>query len=56
MVRAAPCQGAGRGFNSLQGRSRSYGSVAERLPFKQLQVGPIPTGITLSGHDVKEAC
>lgn len=30
--------------------ARSYGSVAERLPFKQLKVGPIPTGITRVGY------
>ena len=45
LVRASPCHGEGRGFESLLGRS--YGILAqlgEHLPYKQRVTGSSPVG------------
>ena len=55
MVRAPPCHGGGRGFESLLGRScgidahETYGILAqlgEHLPYKQRVIGSSPIGPT----------
>ena len=45
LVRAPPCHGGGRGFESLPGRL--YGIIAqlgEHLPYKQRVIGSSPIG------------
>ena len=52
LVRAPPCHGGGRGFESLLGRfcesrSKSHGIIAqlgEHLPYKQGVIGSSPIG------------
>ena len=52
LVRAPPCHGGGRGFESLLGRSFYYGKSAngilaqlgEHLPYKQGVTGSSPVG------------
>ena len=47
LVRAPPCHGGGRGFESLPGRL--YGIIAqlgEHLPYKQRVIGSSPIGPT----------
>ena len=52
LVRAPPCHGGGRGFESLPGRfSFVRGIIAqlgEHLPYKQGVTGSSPVGPTLS--------
>ena len=46
LVRASPCHGEGRGFESLLGRYK-YGILAqlgEHLPYKQRVTGSSPVG------------
>ena len=61
MVRAPPCHGGGREFESLLGRLLSkesdkiYGILAqlgEHLPYKQRVIGSSPIGpISMSNHE-----
>ena len=48
LVRAPPCHGGGRGFESLSGRLEiKYGVIAqlgEHLPYKQRVTGSSPVG------------
>ena len=47
LVRAPPCHGGGRGFESLLGRYKSCGILAqlgEHLPYKQRVTGSSPVG------------
>ena len=48
LVRAPPCHGGGRGFESLSGRLEiKYGVIAqlgEHLPYKQRVIGSSPIG------------
>ena len=50
LVRAPPCHGGGRGFESLPGRFHyKYGIIAqlgEHLPYKQGVIGSSPIGPT----------
>ena len=50
LVRAPPCHGGGRGFESLSGRLEiKYGVIAqlgEHLPYKQRVIGSSPIGPT----------
>ena len=49
MVRAPPCHGGGREFESLPGRFKYCGIIAqlgEHLPYKQRVIGSSPIGPT----------
>ena len=52
LVRAPPCHGGGRGFESLSGRLEiKYGVIAqlgEHLPYKQRVIGSSPIGPIIS--------
>ena len=51
LVRAPPCHGGGRGFESLLGRYKSCGILAqlgEHLPYKQRVTGSSPVGPILN--------
>ena len=42
LVRAPPCHGGGRGFESRLGRSGSLAQLGEHLPYKQRVTGSSP--------------
>ena len=44
LVRAPPCHGGGRGFESRLGRSGSLAQLGEHLPYKQRVIGSSPIG------------
>ena len=44
LVRAPPCHGGGRGFESRLGRSGSLAQLGEHLPYKQRVTGSSPVG------------
>ena len=46
LVRAPPCHGGGRGFESRLGRSGSLAQLGEHLPCTQGVSGSIPLGST----------
>ena len=46
LVRAPPCHGGGRGFESRLGRSGSLAQLGEHLPYKQRVTGSSPVGPT----------
>ena len=58
LVRAPPCHGGGRGFESHSGRYKSYflsfiifgiiAQLGEHLPYKQRVIGSSPIGPILS--------
>ena len=63
LVRAPPCHGGGRGFESRVGRSGSLAQLGEHLPYKQRvtgssPVGPIHAGVAelADAQDLKSCC
>ena len=44
LVRAPPCHGGGRGFESRLGRSGILAQLGEHLPYKQRVTGSSPVG------------
>ena len=46
LVRAPPCQGGGREFESLLGRYGIIAHLGEHLPYKQRVIGSSPIGPT----------
>ena len=46
MVRAPPCHGGGRGFESHPGRFGILAQLGEHLPYKQRVIGSSPIGPT----------
>ena len=46
LVRAPPCHGGGRGFESRLGRSGSLAQLGEHLPYKQRVTGSSPVTST----------
>ena len=57
LVRAPPCHGGGRGFESHSGRLTDYSvfgiiaQLGEHLPYKQRVTGSSPVGSTSSLED-----
>ena len=47
MVRAPPCHGGGRGFESHPGRFGILAQLGEHLPYKQRVIGSSPIGSIL---------
>ena len=63
MVRAPPCHGGGRGFESHPGRFGILAQLGEHLPYKQRvtgssPVGPIHAGVAelADAQDLKSCC
>ena len=63
LVRAPPCHGGGRGFESRLGRFGSLAQLGEHLPYKQRvtgssPVGPIHAGVAelADAQDLKSCC
>ena len=63
LVRAPPCHGGGRGFESRLGRVGSLAQLGEHLPYKQRvtgssPVGPIHAGVAelADAQDLKSCC
>ena len=48
LVRAPPCHGGGRGFESRLGRYGSLAQLGEHLPYKQRVTGSSPVTPTTS--------
>ena len=46
LVRAPPCHGGGRGFESRLGRYGILAQLGEHLPYKQRVIGSSPIGPT----------
>ena len=44
LVRAPPCHGGGRGFESRLGRYGILAQLGEHLPYKQRVIGSSPIG------------
>ncbi len=49
LVRAPPCHGGGREFESLLGRCGVLAQLGEHLPYKQRVIGSSPIGPTQNG-------
>ena len=63
LVRAPPCHGGGRGFESRLGRYGILAQLGEHLPYKQRvtgssPVGPIHAGVAelADAQDLKSCC
>ena len=54
LVRAPPCHGGGRGFESRLGRYGSLAQLGEHLPYKQRVTGSSPVGPIYSYADVAQ--
>ena len=54
-VRAPPCHGGGRGFESRLGRSGSLAQLGEHLPYKQRVTGSSPVTSTCIGFWCRNA-
>ena len=55
LVRAPPCHGGGRGFESRLGRSGSLAQLGEHLPYKQRVTGSspvVPTNYFVTGKEI----
>ena len=52
LVRAPPCHGGGRGFESRLGRFGSLAQLGEHLPYKQRVTGSSPVTSTGTGKPV----
>ena len=50
MVRAPPCHGGGRGFESHPGRFGILAQLGEHLPYKQRVIGSSPIGPIANRH------
>ena len=51
LVRAPPCHGGGRGFESRLGRYGILAQLGEHLPYKQRVIGSSPIGpISFTAH------
>ena len=53
LVRAPPCHGGGRGFESRLGRYGSLAQLGEHLPYKQRVTGSSPVGPILLKVSIK---
>ena len=63
LVRAPPCHGGGRGFESRLGRYGILAQLGEHLPYKQRVIGSSPIGPICAGvaeladaQDLKSCC
>ena len=63
LVRAPPCHGGGRGFESRLGRYGILAQLGEHLPYKQRVTGSSPVGPIYAGvaeladaQDLKSCC
>ena len=54
LVRAPPCHGGGRGFESRLGRFGILAQLGEHLPYKQRVTGSSPVGPIYSYADVAQ--
>ena len=54
LVRAPPCHGGGREFESLLGRYGIIAQLGEHLPYKQRVIGSSPIGPILRREIVAE--
>ena len=54
LVRAPPCHGGGRGFESLWGRFGILAQLGEHLPYKQRVIGSSPIGPISKYADVAQ--
>ena len=50
LVRAPPCHGGGRGFESHPGRFGILAQLGEHLPYKQRVIGSSPIGPIANRH------
>ena len=53
LVRAPPCHGGGRGFESRLGRYGILAQLGEHLPYKQRVIGSSPIGPISSENGFK---
>ena len=53
LVRAPPCHGGGRGFESRLGRFGILAQLGEHLPYKQRVIGSSPIGPISSENGFK---
>ena len=52
LVRAPPCHGGGRGFESHPGRFGILAQLGEHLPYKQRVIGSSPTRGVMKNENI----